>query len=84
MKKLLVLLLLVGCSETPKFKVGECIRSKYSEEWNPAVEVIKVGKRKYLVYIHRLFNIINNEELYIEYTDRDFSKIECPKEKIND
>lgn len=73
---------------SPKFKVGDCVTSKYAESWDkdePIYKIKTVGKYKYL-YENCSILMGNhdfceaNQEL-IEKFDEKNRKVECPKDE---
>jgi len=70
--KYLLLLLLVSCSYTPKFKPGDCIVLQGSERWEykNMSRVLEVGEKRY-----RLSN--QNSLTYFTLIDDNYVRIPC-------
>jgi hypothetical protein len=90
----LALLLLTSCSNSPKFKVGECFqyRPDDHEAWEHVDYLIRrveeVGKRKYRVSSFDNYTGTWEPEMTSTTTftftmidNGDFKKVPCPKEK---
>ncbi len=84
---ILLSVLLAGCSESPKFKVGDCIQAQYynPESWYPPTpieKIVEVGNNAYRTEIYRngVFNAVNKVLGTVFFSDN-YIKVACPREK---
>ncbi len=80
-----LIILMVGCSKTTRFKVGDCIRLKRNEfNISFTEKIMKKGDISYLTYGYKLINVFGTydiigtmessilfEELYL------YKKVDC-------
>lgn len=83
MRYLLLAIILTGCSQSPKFAVGDCIvGTGVRESWQQperVEKIIAVGKENYLYEFTGRYGKIRND-FPIILMDNIETKVKCPKE----